>query len=255
MEPTYDIGGGSDRAAAAAALLGEVFKTDPVLNYMLHTMPTEKRMEFFPRYFRQLLTAAAVNHAVFDEAWISDKPGDPKAPPACSAVWMPPGERVDALRSYFLPEFWQMLMGIGVSGLRRMLGDFQDQANKAKKMGLVNADGSRIKAYWYVFFIGTDAAARGKGLGSEIIRRMQAKCEEKALPIWLESTTARSHQLYQRLGFEDVTSWILGKGEVDADGYTKKNGEGVPIWAMVWFPKSWPGRKAKTEKDAAAASS
>lgn len=240
MEPQYITEGGSDRAHAAAALHGEVFKTDPVMNYLLHTMQAEKRIAYFPRYLLQLMKSAAVNYARFDEAWLSEQSSDPKAPPTSSAVWMPPGRRVDSLRSYVQPTFWQMLIDCGIPAIKRMLGDFQEKANRAKRMGLVNADGSRIKAYWYLFFLSTDPKGRGKGLAGELIRGMQASCEEQVLPIWLESTTANSHRLYLKLGFKDVDTWILGSGEVDTDGITKKGGEGVRIWAMVWFPESWP---------------
>jgi hypothetical protein len=56
-------------------------------------------------------------------------------------------------------------------------------------------------------------------------------------PIWLEATTEYSMKLYVRAGFEVVDEIILGRGQVGADGLLKKDGEGVKIWGMVWWPQ------------------
>lgn len=55
--------------------------------------------------------------------------------------------------------------------------------------------------------------------------------------MWLEATAAKSHALYEKLGFETTEVLVLGSGEVDEDGTTRRGGGGVSIWAMVWWPK------------------
>jgi hypothetical protein len=58
------------------------------------------------------------------------------------------------------------------------------------------------------------------------------------LPIWLEATTERSRKLYLSLGFEDVEEVTIGVGEAAADGSMEIGGQGVTLWAMIWWPKS-----------------
>ena len=233
----YITGQGPDRWAAASALHGKNFKTDPVIQYLLHTLPNYEREGYIPKFIGTLLKSPALSGgSIWDEAWTSPKPENPDAPPACSAVWLAPGTKVDDWKIYLPAGFLSMAVKVGFGGLKRMIFSFQAASDNAKKEGLRNADGSKIKNYYYLFFISTDVAERGKGLSSELIRRFQVKAEAEGLPIWLESTTANSHSLYLKLGFEDVRTWLLGEGEVNDKGQTIKGGEGVRIWAMLWQP-------------------
>lgn len=234
----FELNRGKSRLPAAVALHGEIFKTDPVINYLLHDLSTEARRNYIPDWMGTLLNAASLNGAVFDEAWVSQPPNDSSTPPFCSAVWMPPGRKVESLRTYVSPGMFRMLRKAGLSGIRRMLGDFQSCANKAKRKGLGRADGS-LTPCWYLFFVGTVVEARGQKLASQLIQKAQGeiRMEGTATPIWLEATTENSMRLYERLEFEHVESWVLGKGEVDATGEAEKGGEGVRVWAMIWHPE------------------
>ncbi|CAM6087000.1 unnamed protein product [Calypogeia fissa] len=70
-----------------------------------------------------------------------------------------------------------------------------------------------------------------------MMREYQARAAEDGLPVWLEATTEKSMRLYLQFGWELVEEMVLGKGKAKADGtLTKKGGEGVKIWAMVWWP-------------------
>lgn len=55
----------------------------------------------------------------------------------------------------------------------------------------------------YLAVIGTDPAEQGRGRGSAALRSALARCDESGLPTYLEATSARSAQLYRRLGFRD----------------------------------------------------
>jgi len=109
------------------------------------------------------------------------------------------------------------------------------------------ADAAKARAlrgstrYFYVFIAGTRSEARKLGLCSALIRHCQQVAEKEDCPIWLEATTAKSHALYEKLGFETTGVLVLGRGEVGSDGRTKIGGEGVSIWAMVWWPKGGGG--------------
>ena len=114
-----------------------------------------------------------------------------------------------------------------------MLAEFQPFADAAKAKGLAGH-----KKYYYVFFVGTDEACRGRGLCSAIMRKYQERASRDQLPIWLEATTAKSMKIYANLGWEVVDEITLGKGKASADGLQCKGGEGVKVWAMVWKPKA-----------------
>jgi ribosomal protein S18 acetylase RimI-like enzyme len=113
-----------------------------------------------------------------------------------------------------------------------MLIDYQSQSDACKKRGLPKD----IERYVYLFFIGTDEKARGKGLASQVIRREQAKAVKEGLSIWLEATTPKSREIYKKCGFEVVGDFVLGKGSHAASGEVEKNGPGVSVWAMFWRP-------------------
>ena len=82
------------------------------------------------------------------------------------------------------------------------------------------------------------------GAGSALIRDWQRRAAEENVVIWLEATTPSSRRLYQRLGFEDVLEFRLGKGKAAADGSMEAGGEGVPLWGMVWKPVQEENKEA-----------
>jgi ribosomal protein S18 acetylase RimI-like enzyme len=118
-----------------------------------------------------------------------------------------------------------------------MLLEFEPLTARARSLALRKDEKN---AYFYVFFIGTRLDCRGRGLASALIRRHQSRAREVKKPIWLEATTAKSRDLYARLGFDVVQEIVLGKGRVGEDGLVvqdKAEGEGVRIWGMVWRPE------------------
>ena len=79
---------------------------------------------------------------------------------------------------------------------------------------------------------------RSTGLAKAIMRDHQQTAQAANLPIWLEATTPRSRDLYLSMGFEEIEEIVLGKGKVAVDSSLQPGGPGVPLWAMVWWPKS-----------------
>ena len=96
----------AERVGPAANILSKVFETDPVITYMLSTLSIEKRLAYLPSYFNSLLTAAALNNAIFDEAenWSS------------CAVWMLPGYRVDNPWTLLSSGLLGLCWNIGITG-------------------------------------------------------------------------------------------------------------------------------------------
>jgi GNAT superfamily N-acetyltransferase len=95
----------------------------------------------------------------------------------------------------------------------------------------------KSEKFYYVILMGTKADCRKQGLGSALIRHMQAIAGKEDCPIWLEATTEYSRDVYADLGFTMVEEILLGKGKVGSDGLAKKDGEGVKVWGMIWTPR------------------
>ncbi|EME80326.1 uncharacterized protein MYCFIDRAFT_198585 [Pseudocercospora fijiensis CIRAD86] len=198
---------------------------DPAIRYMCSSLSDPERIAYMPRYFTVLMRAAMLNSGVFEECndW------------SCMTVWMPPGKRIDNELTIFQAGFLGSILRLGFGGAKRMLRDFSAQVEKVKKKWKKE---SGIREFWYLFFVGTRKADRGKGLASEMIRRWQRREEVGGnFPIWLEATTERSRDLYKRLGFRELEVLVMGKGTHGRDGAVEKGGEGVRLWAMVWMPE------------------
>ena len=113
-----------------------------------------------------------------------------------------------------------------------MLAEFQPLTDASKAKGLAGQG-----KYYYIFFVGTDEACRGRGLCSAIMKKYQERAARDQLPIWLEATTANSMKIYANLGWEVIDEITLGKGKASADGLLCRGGVGVKVWTMVWWPK------------------
>jgi RimJ/RimL family protein N-acetyltransferase len=81
--------------------------------------------------------------------------------------------------------------------------------------------------HWYLPLMGVDVVAQGRGLGSALLRRALETCDRDQLPAYLEATSPRSRDLYQRHGFDVI-------GEITADPVP-------PMWAMLRKPATRAG--------------
>lgn len=66
--------------------------------------------------------------------------------------------------------------------------------------------------HWYLAVVGTASAARGRGLGSELIRHQLEVCDATGTPAYLESSNPRNVGLYLRHGFEPFETVHLDQG-------------------------------------------
>ncbi|KAL4739973.1 hypothetical protein BDV11DRAFT_169605 [Aspergillus similis] len=104
--------------------------------------------------------------------------------------------------------------------------------NAAKKRVLGN------RPHYYIFAIGTEHEHQGKGLARALIESQKQTAWSTEVPMWLEATTEYSRDLYLSLGFQEVEQITIGQGKVNRDGFMRKDGEGVTLWLMVWWPQS-----------------
>jgi ribosomal protein S18 acetylase RimI-like enzyme len=79
------------------------------------------------------------------------------------------------------------------------------------------------RSHRYLFILGTEQAAQGRGLGSALLSHMLARVDAEQMPAYLESSSERNLALYGRHGFE-VTSEVAIPG-------------GPRIWPMWRQPR------------------
>jgi ribosomal protein S18 acetylase RimI-like enzyme len=226
MTPSINITSstGTSLIPQTASLYATAFHSDPAITYVLGTLSQSQRHAYLEEYFTRIATAAALNDATFHEADSFSS----------IAIVLPPGKTVDNPWTLIPAGILSVLGNFGFTGCWRMLGEYEPATKRVRKTAL----GSQGKQFYYLFFIATREDARGKGLSSALIERVQGRAREERLPVWLEATTTYSRGIYARLGFETVGTVVLGKGSTGADGMEQEGGVGVPIYCMVW----WPGK-------------
>jgi len=78
--------------------------------------------------------------------------------------------------------------------------------------------------HWYLEILGTEPAHQGKGVGGALMAPVLARCDEEALPAYLESSKERNVPYYERHGFRVTDEIRLPK-------------DGPPLWLMWREPQ------------------
>jgi GNAT superfamily N-acetyltransferase len=60
------------------------------------------------------------------------------------------------------------------------------------------------EAHWHLPLIGVDPAHQGKGIGAALLRHVLSECDRQQVLAYLEATSVRNRQLYERHGFEAI---------------------------------------------------
>ncbi|KAL4886035.1 hypothetical protein BJY04DRAFT_213574 [Aspergillus karnatakaensis] len=126
---------------------------------------------------------------------------------------------------------WKSTAVVLPLGKSRMLGEYSGRTSAVKKKALGKQEN------YYVFAIGTEYDHQGKGFAKALMQAVQEDAWKMEVPVWLEATTERSRKLYLSLGFDDVEEITLGKESTAEDGTMEHGGQGVTMWAMVWWPQ------------------
>ncbi len=174
----------------AIATLTMAFSTDPVVRWFL---PDPHRyLTYWPPVVK------AFGGRAFQEG-TADSIDD------CGgvALWLPPGvgsddEAMAALAEEAVPA--------------------EDQEEVFAFMGQMG-EFHPTEAHWYLPLIGVDCTRQGRGYGSALMRHALQRCDDDALPAYLEATSARNRRLYESHGFEDL-------GVI-------QSGSSPPMWPML----------------------
>jgi ribosomal protein S18 acetylase RimI-like enzyme len=173
-------------------VLGDAFEDDPVMRWV-----TPKAS--YARYAFELTVPFCLGHAHTDIA--VDGSG--------AASWLPPGVR---LASPIRPAVvWHGLREYGPASLLRALATLLQTQKR-------HPDDD----YYYLFTIGALRSARGRGVGSALMREGLARCDETHMPAYLESSNVKNLSFYRKHGFEVVDELELAMN-------------GPTLWLM-WRP-------------------
>jgi ribosomal protein S18 acetylase RimI-like enzyme len=77
--------------------------------------------------------------------------------------------------------------------------------------------------HWYLPFLGVAPLHQGKGAGSALLRHSLARCDRDDRPAYLDATSPGSRRLYERHGFEVITTIQVGSSP--------------PVWPMPRTPR------------------
>jgi ribosomal protein S18 acetylase RimI-like enzyme len=188
-------------APRLAQALASAFQDDPVIAWIF---PDEhRRRRILPAFMEFRLRKLAFPH---DEVWMTDTG-------AAAAVWFPP------------PGRWQLPLPQRLRLLPPLVRFFG--LRTASILGGLNRMEERHPrdpSHWYLFILGTEQAAQGRGLGSALLAQVLTRIDADGMPVYLESSNERNIALYGRHGFEMT-------GEVAIPG-------GPRIWPMWRQPRA-----------------
>ncbi len=155
-------------------VLGDAFEDDPVVRWV-----TPKAS--YARHVFALTVPFCLGHG---HSYIA-------ADGSGAASWLPPGV---GLASPVSPgAVWHGLREYGPGSLLRALATLVQTQKRHPK-----------EDYYYLFTIGALRSARGRGVGSALMRQGLARCDAEHMPAYLESSNVKNLSFYRKHGFEVV---------------------------------------------------
>jgi GNAT superfamily N-acetyltransferase len=118
-----------------------------------------------------------------------------------AALWLGPGGRKQ------LPLVATLGLGLRLLGQAHPRHSWRawqlDQALQARRPSV---------PHLYLFAVGVLPAARGQGLGRQLLGHTLRQCDAQGLPVFLENTHPRNLPLYASLGFEALETYAPVRG-------------------------------------------
>lgn len=181
-----------DDAPALAHVVAQALFDDPP-NVWAFPDP-DRRREILPRFFRLFVDASIEADGAYTVEDLS-----------AACVWFPPG--------------WDTSDEDGKAfedAVRVIAAEYAESG----PLAIVRAIGEvhPTEPHWYLAFVCTLPEKQGRGYGTALIREVLRSCDAGGYPAYLEATSERNRNLYERLGFQL-------RRRVDLPG-------GPPLWAM-----------------------
>jgi ribosomal protein S18 acetylase RimI-like enzyme len=172
-----------------AQALASAFQDDPVITWVL---PDEQRRRVvLPAFMEFRLRNLAFPH---DAVWMVQDG-------AAAAAWVPP------------PGRWQMSLAQRVRLLLPIIRFLRLRTPTVLGgLGRMEACHPHEPPHWYLFIIGSEQAAQGRGFGSVLLAHMLNRIDRGGFPAYLESSNERNLDLYARHGFRVTGEVAIPRG-------------------------------------------
>jgi ribosomal protein S18 acetylase RimI-like enzyme len=174
---------------AAADILARAFFNDPKLMFVLPQEPERRRcardlFEFELRY--------GMNYGRVDRT-------SPELEGVC--VWLPSARSEITLWRALRSGGMNLQRKLGKENMKRLVhfSDFVDAIHRRDVQG----------PHCYLFFIGIDPAAQGKGYGGKLITEGLSRLDRERMPCYLTTQNEKNVGLYRHFGFEVVGQLTL----------------------------------------------
>ncbi|MPY77450.1 MAG: GNAT family N-acetyltransferase [Actinophytocola sp.] len=176
-----------------ADTLAAAFFADPVMSWCYPD--TDRRAAILSPCFRILVEATLPHGGV-----------DTVADEVAGAIWVPPDAELDEER------------------LAADLGEASEEYAERlfTLLGLLDEHHPH-EPHEYLFVLGTRPDWQSRGIGSALLRSVLPECDRTGMPAYLEASSERNRNLYQRHGF-DLTEVITLP-------------DGPPLWCMWRAPE------------------
>jgi len=172
----------------AASTLSRAFAEDPIFVWM-----TRGRSAHHPRLAR------AIRQLMESELRKPDPVLFMTADGGAAAIW----QGIDAWKASISESIrsipsWGPLVGLGVG--------------RALRAGTMMEKVHPSAPHYHLYFVGTDPARQGQGLGTAVLQPMLDRCDTEGVAAYLENSKPRNEALYARLGFVTTGPIPLPKG-------------------------------------------
>lgn len=148
---------------AAALCLAEAFADDHVVRYPIDTADRSHwtEAERFDLH-RQALEYITYAHCV---KGLVTTVGDDYG---CVALWTPPGKNMDDLLTILRSGMWRLNFQLSWEGRKRFFDEFLPLLHTTKEEVM----GERDAECWYLVYLGTKPASRGKGYARKLVEHI-----------------------------------------------------------------------------------
>lgn len=112
---------------------------------------------------------------------------------------MPPGQNMDDYMTLFRSGLWRLNYRLSPEGKRRFFNEFFPLLHDTMHATL----GERELETWYLVYLGTRPAGRGKGHARKLIEHVTRMADREGRACYLESSNATNPAIYRKFGFEE----------------------------------------------------
>lgn len=181
-----------ERAGEAALVLAQAFDADPAWVWALPDR--RRRARVLPWFFRAALRYASRHGTVFaTEGRVQG-----------AAIVLPPDRPTLDRRGLVRAGLWQMPLRAGPRGFAR----FVEQGRVLDERHARDVP----PRHTYVWLIGVRSEARGRGVGSALLRTVTARSDAAGVPTYLDTTSERNLAFYGRAGFGLAHAGVFPRG-------------------------------------------